>query len=102
MDNMGPDVRLALSAIAAELGVDPDDLPAGIVGILRAFGASRYGEGARDCLVQRARTRTNRGFPGPQLVREPIGEDDKTPIVGRHGKRRRNDEGPDDGGGSAA
>jgi len=101
-DNLGPDVRLALSAIAAELGVDPDSLPTGIGAILHAFGAARYGEGARDWLVQYARTRvrTNRGFPAPRLLRT-IRDDDTTPIIGRHGRRRQDDDG-DDGGGSAA
>lgn len=104
--NLGPDVRLALSAIAAELGVNPDSLPSGIVGILHAFGAARYGEGARDWLLQQAgRKRTNRWFPAPvPSLYRVLRDDETTPVIGRHGRRRRNegDDDDDGGGGSAA
>jgi len=105
--NLGPDVGLALVAIAAELGVDPDTLPAGIVGILRAFGAARYGEGARDWLLSQGhpRRKTNKGWPAPVRthLHRVIRDDETTPVIGRHGRRRRRDDGgDDDGGGNVA
>lgn len=95
-DQLGPDVRLALSAIAAELGVDPDQLPMGVVGILHAFGAARYGEGARDWLLIHVRKKTSRGFPA--FAYPQISTEDVTPVITKHGRRKR-DEGGSDGNG---
>lgn len=81
-NNLGPDVRLAISAIAAELGVQPDDLPKGVGSILRAYGAARYGEGARDFLLS---------VKASAKIIPQVGDgaDDTTPVIGKHGRRRR-------------
>lgn len=85
---LGPDVLLVMSAIAAELGVDVEQLPPGIAGVLHAFGAARYGEGARDFLWSKRKGSTNRAFPAPVLA--PVPHDEReTPVTGPYGRRRR-------------
>jgi len=100
-DQLGPDVRLALAAIAAELGVDADQLPIGVSGVLHAFGSARYGEGARDCLLIRTRRKTDRSFPAPRSIHQ-ANTQDVTPVVTKHGRRRREEDGGGEGGSEPA
>ena len=66
-----PDVRLALAALAAELGVDVDELPGSIQGILTAFRAASYGDGCREAL--RMMGVKNNKAEGTPTVRNPSG-----------------------------
>lgn len=70
MADLHPDVRLALAAMAAELGLDVDELPASIQGILTAFRAASYGDGCRESLRMMGGKRTEEDTP---TMRNPSG-----------------------------
>jgi len=70
MSELHPDVRLALAALAAELRVDVDELPASIQGILTAFRAASYGDGCRESLRMMGVKNKAEGTP---TMRNPSG-----------------------------
>lgn len=81
--NLKGDIALAVALIAAEFGVEADDAPEAVSGILRAFSAAHYNAGVRDTMVRLANNRTAReNEPVPSSISD-------TPIVGPYGRRMR-------------
>lgn len=84
------DIALAVSGIAAELGLEVRAMPESITGILRAFSTAHYNAGVRDTLVRVTNQRA-------LLKNEPIPSSlDVTPVVGPHGRRARSKRPPAD------
>lgn len=80
------DIRLALSAIASEMGIDVDALPAGVTGVLRGLSAAHYQMGMTEATrrLTRAREVDDSDYP-PTLASVK----DVTPAFGPYGSRRR-------------
>lgn len=84
------DIVLAVSAIAAELGLEVGAVPESIAGILRAFSMAHYNAGVRDTLVRVTNRRSlSKNEPIPSSL-------DVTPVVGPHGRRARSRRPPTD------
>lgn len=81
--NLKGDITLAVALIAAEFGLEADEAPEAVTGILRSFSAAHYNAGVRDTMV---RLTNNRAV----IENEPVpSSTSDTPIVGPHGRRVR-------------